>query len=104
MFPKSLFSSNGSLLDGSKSKLDDVTEILKAVEIEPSDQLPARPDCVVCDAMRVLNEMSTKRFKTVKDLSNKFLHRIDAIFLNAGLQIIAFDTYSETPSLKDRKL
>ena len=54
------------------------------------------------DAMRVLNEMSTKRFKTGKDLTNEFLHRIDVISLNAGLQIIAFDTYSETPSLKDR--
>ena len=102
VFPKSLFSSDGSLLDGSKSKSDAVTEILKAAEIEPSDQLPTRPDCVVFDAMRVLNEMSTKRLKTGKDLSNEFLRRIDAISSNAGLQIIAFDTYSETPSLKDR--
>ena len=102
MFPKSLVSSDGFLLDGSKSKSDAVKKILKAAEIEPSDQLPTRPDCVVIDAMRVLNEMSTKHFKTGKDLSNEFLHRIDAISLNAGLQIIAFDTYSETPSLKDK--
>ena len=99
MFPKNLLFSDGSLLDGSKSKSDALTEILKAAEIEPSDQLRTRPDCVVFDAMRVLNKMSTKRFKTGKDLSNKFLDRIDAISLNAGLQIIAFDTYSETPSL-----
>ena len=99
VFPKSLFSSYGSLLDGSKSKSDAVTEILKAAKIEQSDQLPTRPDCVVFDAMRVLNKMSTKRFKTGKDLSNKFLDQIDAISLNAGLQIIEFDTYSETPSL-----
>ena len=75
--------------------MDAVTEILKAAEIEPNDQLPTRPDCVVIDAMRVLNEMSTKHFKTRKDLSNEFLHRIDAISLNAGLQIIAFDTFTE---------
>ena len=79
MFPKSLFSSDGSLLDGSKSKSDAVTEILKDAEIEPSDQLPTRPDCVVIDAMRVLNEMSTKRLKTGKDLSNEFINLI--IFL-----------------------
>ena len=70
VFPKSLFSSDGSLLDGGKSKSDAVTDILKATEVEPSDQLPNRPDCVVFDAMRVLNEMSTKRLKTGKDLSN----------------------------------
>ena len=52
--------------------------------------------------MRVLNEMKNKHFKTGKDLSNEFLHRIDAISLNAGLQIVVFDTYSETSSLKDK--
>ena len=102
VFPKCLFSSDGSLLDGGESKSDAVTEILKATEVEPSDQLPNRPDCVVFDAMRVLNEMSGKRFKTGKDLSNEFLHRIDAISLNARLQIVVFDTYSETSSLKDK--
>ena len=85
-----------------KSKSDAVTEILKATEVEPSDQLPNRSDCVVFDAMRGLNEMSAKRFKTDKDLSNGFLHRINAISLNAGLQIVEFDTYSETSSLKDK--
>ena len=87
-----MFSSDGSLLDGRKSKSDAVTEILKAAEIEPSDQLPTRPDCAVLDAMRVLNEMSTKQSKTGKDLSNEIFHRIDAISLNAGPQIIAFVT------------
>ena len=99
---QSLFSSAGSLLDGGKSKSDAVTEILKATEFESSDQLLNRPDCVVFDTMRVLNEMSAKRFKTGKDLINEFLHRIDAISLNAGLQIVVFDTYSETSSLKDK--
>ena len=79
MFPKSLFSSDGSLLDGSKSKSDAVTEILKATEVESTDQTANKPDCVVFDAMRVLNEMNTKRFKTGKDLSNEFLRRIDSI-------------------------
>ena len=45
VFPKSLFSSDGSLLDGSKLKFDAVTEILKATEVEPKDQLPTKPDC-----------------------------------------------------------
>ena len=102
VFPKSLFSSDGSLLDGSKLKSDAVTEILKATEVEPKDQLPTKPDCVVFDAMRVLNEMSTKRFTTGKDLSKEFLRRIDSISSDAGLQIVAFDTYSDTPSLKEK--
>ena len=55
VFSKSLFSSDGSLLDGSKLKSDAVTEIIKATEVEPKDQLPIKPDCVVFDAMRVLN-------------------------------------------------
>ena len=102
VFPKSLFSSDGSLLDGSKSKSDAVTEILKATEVESTDQTANKPDCVVFDAMRVLNEMNTKRFKTGKDLSNEFLRQIESISSDAGLQIVAFDTYDETPSLKDR--
>ena len=102
MFTKSLFSSDRSLLNGSKLKSDAVTEILKAAEIEPSDQLPNRQDCVVFDTMRVLNKMSAKRFKTGKDLSNGLLHRINAISLNVGLQIVVFDTYSATSSLKDK--
>ena len=83
MVPKSLFSSDGSLLDGSKSKSDAVAEVLKVTEVEPTDQIANKPDCVVFDAMRVLNEMSTKRFKTGKDLSNEFLHRIDSISSDA---------------------
>ena len=46
VFPKSLFSSDGSLLDGSKSKSDAVTEILKATEVEPTDQIANKLDCV----------------------------------------------------------
>ena len=91
-----------SLLDGSKSKSDAVTEILKATEVESTDQTANKPDCVVVDAMRVLNKMNTKQFKTGKDLSNEFLRQIDSISSDAGLQIVAFDTYDETPSLKDR--
>ena len=72
VFPKSLFSSDGSLLDGSKSKSDAVTEILKATEVEPTDQTANKPDCVVFDAMRVLNEMNTKRFKTGKIYQTNF--------------------------------
>ena len=68
VFPKSLFSSDGSLLDGSKSKSDAVTEVMKAAEVEPNESLPMKPDCVVFDAMRLLNEMNTKNFKTGKDL------------------------------------
>ena len=102
MVPKSLFSSDGFLLNGSKSKSYAVAEILKVTEVEPTDQIANKPDCVVFDAMRMLNEMSTKRFKTGKDLSNEFVRRIDSISSDAGLQIVAFDTYDETPSLKDR--
>ena len=46
VFPKSLFSSDGSLLDGSKSKSCAVTEILKATEVEPTDQIANKLDCV----------------------------------------------------------
>ena len=46
VFPKSLFSSDGSLLDGSKSKSGAVTEILKATEVEPTDQIANKLDCV----------------------------------------------------------
>ena len=68
------------LLDGSKLKSYAVTVILKATEeVEPKDQLPTKPDCVVFDAMRVLNKMSTKHFTTGKDLSKEFLRRIDSI-------------------------
>ena len=77
VYPKSLFSSDGSLLVGSKSKSEAVTELLKYTEHEPSDNPPSNPDSVVIDAMRVLNEMATKRFKTGKDLVNEFLRRIE---------------------------
>ena len=102
VYPKSLFSLDGSLLDGSKSKSDAVNELLKYTEYEPSDNPPSNPDSVVIDAMRVLNEMSTKRFKTGKDLVNDFLRRIEVISLNARLQTVVFDTYSAEPSLKDK--
>ena len=46
--------------------------------------------------------MNTKRFKSGKDLSNEFLRRIESIFSEARLQIVAIDTYDENTSLKDR--
>ena len=49
VFPKSLFSSDGSLLDGSKSKSDAVTEVMKAAE--PNESLPMKADCAVFDTM-----------------------------------------------------
>ena len=55
VYPKSLLSSDGSLLDGSKSKSDAVTELLKYTEYEQSDNLLANLDSVVIYAMRVLN-------------------------------------------------
>ena len=73
VFAKSLFTSDGSLLDGGNSKSDAVTEVMKAAEVEPNEQLPLNPDCVVFDAMRLLNEMNTKKFKTGNDLLNEFL-------------------------------
>ena len=73
VYPKSLFTSDGSLLDGGNSKSDAVTEVMKAAEVEPNEQLPLNPDCVVFDAMRLLNEMNTKKFKTGNDLLNEFL-------------------------------
>ena len=59
------------------------------------------PDCVVFDAMRLLNEMNTKKFKTGNDLLNEFLRRIDVISSNAQIRIVSFDTYRESSSLKD---
>ena len=56
MFPKSLFSSDGSLLDGSKSKSGAVTEILKATEVEPTDQIANKLDCVWCYESAEWNE------------------------------------------------
>ena len=40
VFAKSLFTSDGSLIDGGKSKSDAVTEVMKAAEIEPNEKLP----------------------------------------------------------------
>ena len=102
VYPKSLFSSDGSLLDGSKSKSDAVTKLLIYTEYEQSDNPLANPDSVVVDAMRVLNEMATKRCKTGKDLVNEFRRRIEVISSNAMLQTVVFDTYSAEPSLKDK--
>ena len=76
VFPKSLFSSDGSLLDGSKSKSDAVTEVMKAAEVEPNESLPMKPDCAVFDTMRLLNEMN---FKIGKDLLVEFLRRKETI-------------------------
>ena len=97
VYPKSLLSSDGSLLDGSKSKSDAVSELLKYTEYEQSDNPLVNPDSVVIDAMRVLNEMATKRFKTGKDLVNEFRRRIEVISSNAMLQTVVFDTYSAEP-------
>ena len=44
---KNLFSSDGSSLDGSKSKSEAVNELLKYAGYEPSDKPPANPDSVV---------------------------------------------------------
>ena len=82
---------DGSLLDGSKSKSGAVTEILKATEVEPTDQIVNKLDCVWCYESAEY-EMNTNLFKTDKELSNKFLHLIDYIPSGAGLQIVAFDT------------
>ena len=71
VYPKSLFSSDGSLLDGSKSKSEAVTELLKYTGYKPSNKPPANPYSVVFNAMRVLNEMVTKHFKTGKNLVNE---------------------------------
>ena len=98
VYPKSLFSSDGSLLDGSKSKSDAVTKLLIYTEYEQSDNPLANPDSVVVDAMRVLNEMATKRCKTGKDLVNEFRRRIEVISSNAMLQTVVFDTYSAEPT------
>ena len=59
VLPKSLFLSDGSLHDGSKSKSDAVTEVMQAAEVELNEQLPLNPDCVVIDAMKLLNEINT---------------------------------------------
>ena len=74
---------------------------MKAAEVEPNESLPMKPDCAVFNAMRLLNEMNMKNCKTGKDLLKEFLHRIDTISSNAQIRIVAFDTYSESPSLKD---
>ena len=66
VYPRSLFSSDGSLLDGNKSKSEAVTELLKYTGYEHSNKPPANPDSVVIDAMRVLNEMATKISKQEK--------------------------------------
>ena len=92
VYPRSLFSSDGSLLDGNKSKSEAVTELLKYNGYEPSDKPPANPEYILIDAMRVLNEMATKRFKTEKDLVNEFRGWIEVISSNAMLQTVVFDT------------
>ena len=66
VYSKSLFSSDGSLLDGSKSKSKAVNELLKYTGYDPRNKSPLNPDCIVIDAMRVLNEMATKLFKAGK--------------------------------------
>ena len=95
VFPKSLFSSDGSLLNGSKLKSDAVTEVMKAAEVEPNESLPMN---WIVLYLILLNEMN---FKIGKDLLAEFLRRIDTISSNAQIRIVAFDTYSESPSLKD---
>ena len=85
VLPKSLSAFDGSLLDGSKSKSDAVTEFMNAAEVEPNEQLPLSPDCVVFDAMKLLNHIKTKKIKTSNDLLNAFLRRIDVISSNAQI-------------------
>ena len=43
------------IIDGSKSESDAIIEVMKATEVEPNVQLPLNPDCVIFDAMRLLN-------------------------------------------------
>ena len=54
VYPKSLFSSDGSLLDGSKSKSEAVNEVLKYTGYDQRDKSPLNPDSVVIDAINVL--------------------------------------------------
>ena len=100
--PRSLFATDGSLLGGSKSKSDAVTEILRAVDIGPIEQLSSNPTCVAIDSMRVLNEIQSKHLKTGQDLVTEFLRRVDNITVHANVKVIVFDTYDTTQSLKDK--
>jgi hypothetical protein len=100
--PRSLFATDGSLLDGSKSKSDAVTEILRAVDIGPIEQLLSNPTCVAINSMRVLNEIQSKHLKTGQDLVTEFLRRVDSITVHANVKVIVFDTYDTTQSLKDK--
>ena len=53
VYPKSLFSSDGSLLNGSKSKSEAVNEVLKYTGYDQRDKSPLNPDSVVIDTMNV---------------------------------------------------
>lgn len=98
IYPKSIFSSDGSLLDGGKSKSEAVNELLTYTGYDPRDKSLLNPD----SRCNLRNEMTKKRFKTGKDLVDEFRCRIGVISSNAMLQTAVFDTYSAEPSLKDR--
>ena len=91
--PHSFFRHDGTLLDGFQGKSKLVVKILEYVSHEPSAYLNA--DCVVIDAMFLLNQMNPKpaTVKIGKDLAAEFLNLIFQISSISSVFNIVFDQY-----------
>jgi hypothetical protein len=74
-----IFSSDGSILDSSKSRSEAVNELLKYTVYDPKDKSPLNPDFVVIDAMKVLNAMTPIRRRNSSTKSLPVLKRFVAI-------------------------
>ena len=91
--PPSLFRHDGTLYDGFQGKSKLVGKILEYTRHESSTYLNA--DCVVIDAMFLLNQMNPKptTVRNGNDLAAEFLNRVYQISSTSSFVVIVFDQY-----------
>ena len=94
---RSLFKADGSLISGSEGQSAAVKVILENTGVTPT-----HVDCVVIDAMPVLNEINLKAalLKTGADIADEFNKRIGNISQHASMIMVVYDRYDKQ-SLKN---
>ena len=99
---RSLFKADGILISESEGKSAAIKVILENTGVEKTTVTPTHIDCVVIDAMRVVNEINLKiaLLKTGADFADEFNKRIGNISQHASMIMIVYDRY-EKRSLKN---
>ena len=73
--PRNLFKADGILISGSEGKSAAIKVILQNTGVDKTTVTPTHIDCVVIDAMRVVNEINLKAalLKTGSDFADEYI-------------------------------